>query len=138
MSKDINDYLHKDTITIPKQEFAIISVISPKSNQKHDKIALKIKGVFESEELARAHAVKLQRANDLFDLYVVEMYAWLFLPPETDIEKHYGNEKLEELIQSHIKVQEDAKIEFEKYKKEQLENSILQKEKEVEVEEKEE
>ena len=56
---DINDYLEKDSIRVPGQEYAIISVISPKSRQKADHIAVKIKGVFSSMEDAKKHATKV-------------------------------------------------------------------------------
>ena len=118
---DINDYLKKDSIRVPEQEFAIISVISPKSRQKADHLAVKIKGVFSTMEDAKKHATKLQKFDDAFDIFVVEMYAWLCLPPETEKigEKHYSDEKLEELITAHDKEMEDAQASFEKHRKEQ-------------------
>ena len=108
---DINDYLEKDPVRVPGQEFAVISIISPTSNQKYDKIAVKIRGTFSDMEQANKFAAKLQKMDATFDIFVVEMYSWLVLPPETTAigEKHYANDELDTLIKSHIKEQEEAK-----------------------------
>lgn len=125
---DINDYLEKDSIRVPGQEYAIISVISPKSRQKADHLAVKIKGVFPNIDEAKKHAAKLQKIDDTFDLFVVEMYSWLLLPPETEKigEKHYSDEKLEELITEHDKEMEEARANFEKHRREQKKAGKLQ------------
>lgn len=125
---DINDYLEKDSIRVPGQEYAIISVISPKSRQKSDHLAVKIKGVFSNIDEAKKHAAKLQKIDDTFDLFVVEMYSWLLLPPETEKigEKHYGDDKLEELITEHDREMEEAKANFEKHRREQKKAGKLQ------------
>lgn len=125
---DINDYLEKDSIRVPGQEYAIISVISPKSRQKADHLAVKIKGVFPTIEDAKKHASKLQKMDDTFDLFVVELYSWLCLPPETEKigEKHYSDERLEELITEHDKEMEEARANFEKHRREQKEAGKLQ------------
>jgi hypothetical protein len=131
---DINDYLEKDSIRVPGQEYAIISVISPKSRQKADHLAVKIKGVFPNMDEAKKHAAKLQKIDDTFDLFVVEMYSWLLLPPETEKigEKHYSDEKLEELIIEHDKEMEEAKANFEKHRREQKKAGKLQEHPELE------
>ena len=118
---DINDYLEKDTNRVPTQEYAVISIISPSSRQKADHLAVKIKGVFSTIEEAKKHTDKLQKIDDTFDLFVVEMYSWLVLPPDTGKigEKHYGDNKLEELITEHDREMTEAKAEFEKHKREQ-------------------
>ena len=118
---DINDYLEKDSIRVPGQEFALISVISPKSRQKADHLAVKIKGVFSTMEDAKKQAAKLQKMDDTFDIFVVEMYSWLCLPPETEKigEKHFADQKLEELITEHDREMEEARADFEKHRREQ-------------------
>jgi hypothetical protein len=118
---DINDYLEKDSIRVPSQEYAVISIISPKSRQKADSLAIKIRGVFSNIEEGKTFAAKLQKIDATFDIFVVEMYSWLCLPPDTGKigEKHYADDKLEELIKEHDREMTEAKSEFEKYKKEQ-------------------
>lgn len=118
---DINDYLEKDSVRVPSQEYAVISIISPKSRQKADSLAIKIRGVFSNIEEGKTFAAKLQKIDATFDIFVVDMYSWLFLPPDTGKigEKHYADDKLEELIKEHDREMTEAKSEFEKYKKEQ-------------------
>jgi hypothetical protein len=125
---DINEVLQKDTIRVPGQEYAIISVISPKTRQKYDDLAIKIRGVFKDIDQAKSHAAKLQKADSMFDIYVVEMYGWLLLPPNNENieETNYADAKLDELIKSHDKEIEDARLAFEEHKKEQKEAGKLQ------------
>lgn len=124
MSKtNVEHYLEKDTVTVPGQQFAIISVISPSSRQQHDQLAVKIRGAFSTMDDAKKHAERLQKQDSTFDIFVVDMYAWLPLPPDKGEigEQHYADNKLEELIQGHIEELDRSKEEFEKYKREQME-----------------
>ena len=125
---DINQYMEKDTIRVAGQEYAIISIISPKSRQKYDNLAVKIKGVFSKMEEAKEYCAKLQKMDDTFDMFVVEMYSWLCLPPDLDkiSDKNYGDQQLHELITEHDKEMENAKMEFEKHKREQMKAGKLQ------------
>lgn len=122
-AKSIELYLEKDNLRVCGQNFAVISCISPTSNQKYDKIAIKIRGVFDTLDSARSHATKLHKADDTFDIHVVEMYSWLAMPPDaTNLgEVHFSDPKLEELIIGHKEQQEMSAIEFEKYKRDMLE-----------------
>ena len=52
------DHLEADPITIPGQNFALISIVSDHSNQKHEKCGVKIRGVFNTKEDAQHHAKK--------------------------------------------------------------------------------
>ena len=119
----VEHYLEKDTVTVPGQQYAIISVISPSSRQKHDQLAVKIRGAFSTMDDAKKHAERLQKLDSTFDIFVVDMYAWLPLPPDKGEigEQHYADNKLEELIQGHIEELDRSKEEFEKYKREQME-----------------
>ena len=119
----VEHYLEKDTVTVPGQQYAIISVISPSSRQKHDQLAVKIRGAFSTMDDAKKHAERLQKLDSTFDIFVVDMYSWLPLPPDKGEigEQHYEDNKLEELIQGHIEELDRSKEEFEKYKREQME-----------------
>ena len=57
------DYLQPDSIQIPGQKYALISVVSPQSNQKNDHCGVKIRGVFEDTKSAEFHAKKLQSSD---------------------------------------------------------------------------
>jgi hypothetical protein len=49
---------------------------------------------------AANHAKRLQREDSTFDIYVVDMYKWLLIPPDPlKIEDvNYSNEKLQEIM----------------------------------------
>jgi hypothetical protein len=124
MSKpNVEHYLEKDTVIVPGQQYAIISIISPSSRQQHDKLAVKIRGAFSTMDDAKKHAERLQKQDSTFDIFVVDMYSWLPLPPDKGEigEQHYADNKLEELIQGHVEELDRSKEEFEKYKREQME-----------------
>lgn len=123
-TQSIELYLEKDAMRVAGQNYAVVSIISPDSNQRYEKIAMKIKGVFNTLDEARDHANKLHKADDTFDIHVVEMYAWIVVPPEKKAlgEVHYSDQKLDELITTHTKEQELAQIEFERHRREMIEH----------------
>jgi|TARA_B110000902_G_scaffold212729_1_gene243964 hypothetical protein len=92
--------LEQDYTTVPGQVFACISIVGPDSPQKTDKLGVKLRGAFGTRDEAANHAKRLQREDPTFDIYVVDMYKWLLIPPESSkIEDvHYTNDKLEEIM----------------------------------------
>jgi len=92
--------LEQDYTTVPGQVFACLSVVGPEAPQKNDKFGIKIRGAFATREEAASHAKRLQKEDATFDIYVVDMYKWLLIPPDpSKIEDaHYTNDKLEELM----------------------------------------
>lgn len=120
---DINMYLEKDTYRVAGQNYGVISIVSPSSNQKYDKVAIKFKGCFNTYEEAKEQAKKLHKMDSTFDIHVIELYSWIVVPPERDNlkEVHYDNEVLDNIVTEHVKQQDLAKVEFEKYKREMLE-----------------
>jgi hypothetical protein len=112
------DHLEEDTIQIPSQRFALISIVSPTSNQKFSTCALKIRGVFATEDEGRRHAEKLSKVDTTFDVFIVDMYKWLPIPPDTDSieDKVYQDKVLNDLIQGHKEQQILVKQHFEEQK----------------------
>ena len=105
------------------QNYALISLVSPQSNQKCDKLCLKIKGVFSELNEAQKHAKQLQQLDSTFDIFVVEMYSWLLIPPDnTLIEQVHVDNKLNEIISGHRENQLQAKAHFEERKRELMHN----------------
>jgi hypothetical protein len=102
--------LETDYTTVPGQIFACLSIIGPEAPQKSDKFGIKIRGAFGTRDEAANHAKRLQREDPTFDIYVVEMYKWLLIPPDpTKIEDvHYTNEKLEEIMSGYKENQAQA------------------------------
>src|SRR5210317_521780 len=102
--------LEQDYTTVPGQLYACLSVIGPEAPQKNDKFGIKIRGAFNSRDEAASHAKRLQKEDATFDIYVVDLYKWLLIPPDpTKIEDvHYTNEKLEEIMSGYKENQAEA------------------------------
>ena len=108
------DHLDEDIIKLTGQTYALISVVSPQSNQKHTICGLKLRGVFATQEDAQHHAAKLIKMDTTFDIYVVEMYKWLPIPPNNEqIDEHIHQEDmLQEIVKGHKESQLAAKQHF--------------------------
>jgi hypothetical protein len=125
----IDQNLERDECKINGQNYALISVVSPNSNQKSDQLCIKIKGVFKTLQEANKHAEQLQKLDDMFDIYVVELYSWLLLPPDpTQMEQKHVDQKLNDIIGGHREAQMKAKAHFEERKKELMENIDIENE----------
>ena len=110
--------LTQDYTTIPGQLFACLSVVGPDCPQKTDKFGIKIRGCFATQSEASAHAKRLQSEDATFDIYVVDMYKWLLVPPDREHieDTHYSDGKLEELMQAYKENQQQARKMFEERK----------------------
>ena len=117
--------LEQDYTTVPGQIYACLSVIGPEAPQKNDKFGIKIRGAFNSRDEAASHAKRLQKEDATFDIYVVDLYKWLLIPPDpTKIEDvHYTNEKLEELMSGYKENQAQAAQMFAERKRDMSESS---------------
>jgi hypothetical protein len=114
--------LEQDYLTVPGQLFACVSFVGPDLPQKNDQLGLKIRGCFPTREEAGAHAKRLQKDDALVDIYVVDMYKWLLIPPKREeIDNvHYQNDKLEEIMTNYRKSQQAAAAMFEKRKRDMM------------------
>ena len=110
--------LEQDYTTVPGQIYACLSIIGPEAPQKNDKFGIKIRGTFANRDEAANHAKRLQKEDPTFDIYVVDMYKWLLIPPDpTKIEDvHYTNEKLEEIMTGYKENQAQATRMFQERK----------------------
>ena len=117
--------LEQDYTTVPGQLYACLSVIGPEAPQKNDKFGIKIRGAFNSRDEAASHAKRLQKEDATFDIYVVDLYKWLLIPPDpTKIEDvHYTNEKLEELMSGYKENQSQAAQMFAERKRDMVESA---------------
>jgi len=118
--------LESDYITVPGQLYALISIVGPDMPQKNDQLGLKIRGCFASKDDAAAHAKRLQKDDAMVDIYVVDMYKWLLIPPNRDQidDVHYQNEKLEEIMSKYRQNQREAASHFEKRKRDMMAKPI--------------
>ena len=127
------EYLTTDPITVPGQKYALVSFVSPTGNQKADKLAMKIRGCFQTVDEAKQHAKHLSEMDRSFDVYVVEMYNWLAIPPNPEdiADQEHQDKWLNDFVKGHKEEQLKAKKHFEERKSEMIEN--IQEENETKV-----
>lgn len=113
-------------MSVPGQNYALISVVGPECPQKHDNFGLKIYGCFPTKEDASKHAKELHRLDGDFDIYVVDLYQWLLIPPDRNAidDVHYQEEKLEQIMTKYRESQRAAAAMFEKRKKDMTEKPL--------------
>lgn len=115
--------LEQDYTTVPGQLYACLSIVGPESPQKNDNFGIKIRGAFATRDEAASHAKRLQKEDSTFDIYVVDMYKWLLIPPDPlkidDV--HYTNEKLEEIMSGYKQNQAEAARMFNERKRDMME-----------------
>jgi Glu-tRNA(Gln) amidotransferase subunit E-like FAD-binding protein len=89
-------------------------------------MGMKIRGCFPTRDEAAFHAKRLQKEDATFDIYVVDMYKWLLIPPKRDEiqDVHYQNEKLEEIMTKYQENQKHAAAMFEKRKRDMMAKPI--------------
>lgn len=114
--------LEQDYLTVPGQLYALISIVGPDMPQKNDQLGLKIRGCFATKDEAASHAKRLQKEDSVVDIYVVDMYKWLLIPPDRNQidDVHYQNEKLEEIMTKYRQNQREASAMFEKRKRDMM------------------
>lgn len=111
--------LTQDYVTVPGQLFCCVSFVGPELPQKNDLMGLKIRGCFHSREDAGEHCKRLQKDDASVDIYVVEMYKWLLIPPDASKidNTQYQEEKLQEIMTKYKENQSQAASMFEKRKR---------------------
>ena len=114
--------LEQDYLTVPGQLYACISFVGPDQPQKNEKLGMKIRGCFASRDEAASHAKRLQKEDAIVDIYVVDMYKWLLIPPDREqiSDVHYQNDKLEEIMTKYRENQSQAAAMFEKRKRDMV------------------
>jgi len=114
--------LERDYTTVPGQLYACLSIVGPDRPQRSDQFAIKIRGCFSTKDEAANHAKRLQKEDATFDIYVVDMFQWLVIPPKTDEiqDTHYVEEKLEEMMTAYRENQAQARKLFEDRKRDMM------------------
>ena len=118
--------LETDYTTVPGHVFACLSIIGPEAPQKNDKFGIKIRGAFATRDEAANHAKRLQKEDTTFDIYVVDMYKWLLIPPDSSKidDVHYNNEKLEEIMSGYKDNQAQAARMFNERKQGMMKDKV--------------
>jgi len=114
--------LEQDYTVVPGQLYACLSIVGPECPQKADKFGIKIRGAFPTRDEASNHAKRLQKEDPIFDIYVVDMFKWLLIPPDPAMidDAHYTNEKLEEIMVKYRENQSQAARMFEERKRDMM------------------
>ena len=128
MASSQPDFLDEDPVTVHGQTYALISFVSPSARtaQKSAHFGLKIRGCFNSTEEAEAHVKKLQRLDPAFDIFLVDMYKWLAVPPDPEAiqDQRYQEDFLQNLICEYKKSQMLARQHFEERKRAVMEEGL--------------
>ena len=114
--------LEQDYTVVPGQIYACLSIVGPDCPQKTDKLGIKIRGAFPTREEAANHAKRLQKEDATFDIYVVDMFKWLLIPPDPSAieDSHYTNDKLEEIMSKYRENQSLGSKMFEERKRDMM------------------
>jgi hypothetical protein len=119
--------LQKSEVKVANQEYVVIAFVGKDLNQKTEKYGIKIFGAFEDFDGAKKHAEKLSKfkENKLFDLYVLEMYAWTRIPPDPKCIQDivYQEKELDDLIMAHKREQYRSKEVF-NFRKSKLQGNL--------------
>jgi hypothetical protein len=119
--------LAKDKLTVPGVSWACLSFVGnldggwvrPAEGAKHTEFMIKIRGAFGSKSEAEEHAKELQGLDSSVDIYVVNMYEWLLLPPPPVSEMEnvkYTDDRLQAIMDGYKENQKHAAQMFEKRK----------------------
>lgn len=120
--------LEPDYISIPGQRLALVSFVGPEfCRQKSGRFAMKIRGVFDTQDEAKAYVNRLRRSGDnLVDIFLVEVGRWVPTPPDAmQIEtQEYQETFLNELMSGYAESQRSAKEVFAERKKKVMQDGL--------------
>lgn len=119
------DYLVEDE-PIPSQKLALITIVGPNMKQKCDVWGIKVRGVCDSLESAKALTKKIMKYDKDYDIYTVEVGKFVPLAVEhTDVKNvEYENEQLNTLVQSYLENKEQANELWSNRKDEMMKDAI--------------
>ena len=124
------DYLDEDTIVPNGQRLALVSFVGPEQRQKNDKLGMKIRGCFATQEEAAAHVKKLQAFDGSVDIFLLEVGKWALIPPDVDgiedveYQEKYLNTLMKDYKESQLKAKEVFKQRTEAVKSDGLDGHL--------------
>lgn len=110
--------LEPDYISVPNQRYALVSFVGPEDSvcrQKSNRLAMKIRGVFATQDEAKVFVNRIRRSGDnLVDIFLMEIGQWGVIPPDPmGVEtQEYQEHFLQELMSGYAESQRSAKEVF--------------------------
>lgn len=119
------DYLTEDA-PIPSQKYALISIVGPNMRQKCDVWGLKIRGVADSLDNAKALTKRIMKLDKDYDIYTVDIGKFfpLAVEPYDVADVEYENNQLNDLIKSYLENKEKANEHWHHRKQEMMKEAI--------------
>lgn len=119
------DYLTEDP-PIPSQKYALISIVGPNMRQKCDVWGLKIRGVADSLDNAKALTKRIMKLDKDYDIYTVDIGKFfpLAVEPYDVADVEYENHQLNDLIKSYLENKEKANEHWHHRKQEMMKEAI--------------
>lgn len=119
------DYLTEDP-SIPSQKYALISIVGPNMRQKCDVWGLKIRGVADSLDNAKALTKRIMKLDKDYDIYTVDIGKFfpLAVEPYDVADVEYENQQLNDLIKSYLENKEKANEHWHHRKQEMIKEAI--------------
>jgi hypothetical protein len=119
------DYLTEDQ-PLPGQKYALISIVGPNMRQKCDVWGLKVRGVADSLENAKALTKRIMRVDKDYDIYTVDVGKFfpLAIEPYDISNVEYENEQLNELVKNYLENKEKANEHWHQRKQEMMKEAI--------------
>jgi hypothetical protein len=119
------DYLTEDP-SIPSQKYALISIVGPNMTQKCDVWGLKIRGVADSLESAKALTKRIMKLDKDYDIYTVDVGKFfpLAVEPYDIANVEYENQQLNDLVKNYLENKEKANEHWNHRKQEMMKEAI--------------
>lgn len=119
------DYLFEDP-PITGQKYALVSIVGPHMPQKCNVWGLKIRGVADTLEKAKANTQKLIKIDNSYDIYTVEVGKFfpLNVEPHDVGNVEYQNEQLNKMIKEYLENREQANEHWHERKNQMIREAI--------------
>jgi hypothetical protein len=119
------DYLTEDQ-PIPSQQYALISIVGPNMIQKCDVWGLKVRGVTDSLEAAKALTKRIMKLDKDYDIYTVDVGKFfpLAVEPYDIANVEYENQQLNDLVKNYLENKEKANEHWNHRKQEMMKDAI--------------
>lgn len=129
MSEEKISYLTSDE-PIHNQKFVCLSIVTPEIVKNCNVRAIKIRGVYASEEEAKNRCRELNKIDPDFNIYIAPVGSWVPWcdDPDKAEDCEYSNDELNKLMKAYKENQVKAKMLHENRKQELIEKNIRESE----------